>query len=151
VVEPVETSWRTGCDTTACGHRVCPQATPSRTLVRSSLTHGPLMPWTYILECSDGTYYVGSTIDLERRFHQHQLGEGAAYTRSRLPVRLVWSGWFDSIRDAFYFEKQVQGWGRAKRLALIEGRWADLPALARTAKPDAASEGLDRLDHPPDG
>ena len=98
------------------------------------------MPWTYILECSDGTYYVGSTIDLERRLNQHQTGEGAAYTRSRLPVRLAWSGWFDSIRDAFYFEKQVQGWGRAKRLALIEGRWEDLPALARTARPAHPSQ-----------
>ena len=93
------------------------------------------MPYTYILQCCDGTYYVGSTFDLERRLGQHQAGLGATYTRRRLPVELVWCGQHDSIREAFYFEKQVQGWGRAKRDALIEGRWQDLPELARTAKP----------------
>jgi len=93
------------------------------------------MPFTYIVECADGSYYVGSTFDLQRRLGQHNEGLGAAYTRNRRPVTLVWAGQFDSIRDAFRFEKQVQGWGRAKRQALIDGRWDDLPALARTAKP----------------
>ena len=88
------------------------------------------MAWTYILECADGTFYVGSTIDLERRLWQHNAGEGAAYTRRRLPVRLVWSGDFERIDDAYVFERRVQGWGRRKRKALIEGRWDDLPELA---------------------
>ena len=91
------------------------------------------MPWTYILECADGSLYVGSTVDLERRLGEHHPGSGARYTarRDRLPVRLVWAGEFDRIDDAFWFEKQVQGWSRAKRLALIAGRWEDLPDLAR--------------------
>jgi len=93
------------------------------------------MAWTYILECSDGSFYVGSTWDLERRLFQHNAGEGAAYTRRRRPVRLVWAAEFDRIRTAYECEKQIQGWGRAKRLALIEGRLEDLPALARTARP----------------
>ncbi len=90
------------------------------------------MPWTYILECADGTLYVGSTTDLERRFSEHNLGLGAAYTRlrHRRPVRLAWAGEFARVDDAFRFEKQVQGWSRAKRMALIEGRFDDLPALA---------------------
>jgi putative endonuclease len=89
------------------------------------------MPYTYILRCADGSYYVGSTFDLERRLFQHGTDtEGAAYTRSRRPVELVWAGWFDSIRAAYAFEKQVQGWSRAKREALIEERYADLPELA---------------------
>jgi putative endonuclease len=90
------------------------------------------MAWTYILECADGTLYVGSTVDLERRVNEHNLGEGAAYTRlrRRRPVRLAWAGEFDRIDDAFRFEKQVQGWSRAKRIALIEGRLDDLPDLA---------------------
>ena len=90
------------------------------------------MAWTYILECADGTLYVGSTVDLERRVSQHNLGEGAAYTRlrRRRPVRLLWAGEFDRVEDAFRFEKQVQGWSRAKRIALIEGRLDDLPDLA---------------------
>ena len=88
------------------------------------------MAWVYILECSDGTYYVGSTVDLERRVGQHEAGEGATYTRRRRPVRLVWAAEFDRITDAFAFEKQVQGWNRRKRQALIEGRWDRLPELA---------------------
>src|SRR4051794_22002500 len=89
------------------------------------------MAWVYILECSDGTYYVGSTTDLDARLFQHQSGEGAAYTRRRLPVSLVWASAFDSVVDAFAFEKQVQNWSRAKRQALIDGRFGDLSGLAR--------------------
>jgi putative endonuclease len=66
-----------------------------------------------------GSWYVGSTIDLERRVAQHQHGEGSAYTRRRLPVRLVFSSEFARIDDAFAFEKQVQGWSRAKRLEAL--------------------------------
>ena len=91
------------------------------------------MAWTYIIECADGSYYVGSTVDLERRVSQHNLGEGASYTmpRRRRPVRLVWAAEFNRVDDAFAYEKQIQNWSRAKRIALIEGRLSDLPALAR--------------------
>jgi putative endonuclease len=94
------------------------------------------MAWTYILECADGSYYVGSTTRLETRVGQHNSGEGSAYTRrrGRRPVRLVWAAQFARVTDAFAFEKQVQGWSRAKRPALIEGRIADLPNLARTRR-----------------
>ncbi len=85
----------------------------------------------YILECADGSYYVGSTIDLDRRVGQHQDGEGAAYTRRRLPVKLVWSAEQQSIRDAFGYEKQIQNWSRAKREALIRG---DLAAVREAGK-----------------
>jgi len=94
------------------------------------------MAWVYILECSDGSYYVGSTIDLERRLWQHQNGEGAAYTRHRLPVRLAWSCAFDRVDEAYAFEKRVQGWSRAKRRALIDGRTEDLSWLS--SRSDAA-------------
>jgi putative endonuclease len=92
-----------------------------------------IMPWTYLLQCADGSFYVGSTVDLERRVAQHQIGEGALHTKSagRRPVTLVWAGQFDRVEDAFRFEKQVQGWSRAKRQALVEERWGDLPELAR--------------------
>ena len=90
------------------------------------------MPYVYIVECADGSLYVGSTFNLELRLHQHNSDrDGAKYTRRRRPVKLVWSAWFDSIAEAFAFEKQVQGWRREKRVALIEGRFDDLPALAR--------------------
>ena len=89
------------------------------------------MGYTYILECSDGSYYVGSTIGLDERLKQHNEGLGARYTYGRRPMRLVWAAEFQTIREAFWFEKQVQNWSRAKREALIEGRFSDLPELAR--------------------
>ena len=88
------------------------------------------MGWVYLLECADGTFYCGSTTDLDLRLWQHNEGLGAAYTRKRLPVTLVWAAQFERIDEAFAFEKRVQGWGRAKRLALIEGRYEDLPRLS---------------------
>ncbi len=91
------------------------------------------MAWTYILECVDGTYYIGSTTDLDLRLGQHNAGDGAVYTRTRLPVRLVYSEEYDSVRDAFNREKHLQKWSRAKRQALIDG---DLDALRAASKKD---------------
>ena len=90
------------------------------------------MPFMYILECADHSFYVGSTWDLEKRLAQHNSGiGGAAYTRRRRPVRLVYFEQSDRIEDAYAREKQIQNWGRAKRIALIEGRYDDLPGLSR--------------------
>lgn len=77
------------------------------------------MAYMYILECVDGGYYTGSTTDMERRLEQHQRGEGANYTAKRLPVKLVYCEFYDRISDAYYREKQVQGWSRKKKEALI--------------------------------
>jgi len=85
----------------------------------------------YILECSDGSYYTGSTVDLDIRIVQHQEGKGANHTRKRLPVKLIYVEEYDSIANAFYREKQIQGWNRAKKEALIEGRLGDLSGLAK--------------------
>jgi len=90
-----------------------------------------IMAWMYILECSDDSYYVGSTKNLDLRFSQHQSGKGSKYTSGRLPVTLVYSEEYDRVSDAFYREKQVQGWTRRKREALINGSFELLPALAR--------------------
>jgi putative endonuclease len=89
------------------------------------------MPWMYILKCADGSYYVGSTKDLECRIAEHQEGLGAKYTSRRLPVKLVYGEEYDRVADAYYREKQVQGWTRAKREALIKGEYETLPALAK--------------------
>jgi putative endonuclease len=67
------------------------------------------MAWTYILQCRDGTYYVGSTTNLAARVAEHARGDGATYTRRRRPVVLVWSAEFERIDEAFALEKQVQG------------------------------------------
>lgn len=92
------------------------------------------MPFLYILECADGSYYTGSTVDLERRLWEHQQGQGANFTRKRLPVKLVFSELYDRVDDAYYREKQVQGWSRAKKKALIEGRLEELPAIVNAQK-----------------
>ena len=89
------------------------------------------MAFTYLLECSDGTYYAGSTRDLDARLMQHASGRGGAYTSKRLPVRLVWLGEFERVDEAYAFEKRLQGWGRAKREALIRGEFKSLPALSK--------------------
>ena len=75
----------------------------------------------YILECSDGSYYTGSTKDIEKRLQEHQDGVGANHTKKRLPVTLVYYEKYDRIDTAFYREKQVQGWSRVKKEALING------------------------------
>ena len=87
----------------------------------------------YILECSDGTYYTGSTKDLMRRLEQHQSGEGANYTAKRLPVKLLYYEVYDRIDYAFNREKQVQGWSRKKKEALINGDEQLLSELAKKA------------------
>ena len=85
----------------------------------------------YILECSDGTYYTGSTKDLMRRLEQHQSGEGANYTAKRLPVKLLYYEVYDRIDYAFNREKQLQGWSRKKKEALINGDEQLLSELAK--------------------
>ena len=85
----------------------------------------------YILECSDGSYYTGSTTDLERRLAQHQNGEGANHTKKHSPVELVYYEEYERIDQAFYREKQVQGWSRKKKEALINGCFDKLSSLSR--------------------
>jgi putative endonuclease len=87
--------------------------------------------YMYILVCADGSYYTGSTKDLKRRLEQHQNGEGANHTKKRLPVTLVYYEEYTRIDHAFYREKQVQGWSRKKKEALIEGKYELLPELAK--------------------
>ena len=87
---------------------------------------------TYILECSDGSYYFGSTTNLDARLSQHNSDtDGPLYTRRRRPVKLVWNAPFESTIEAFAFEKRAQGWSRKKREALIRGDYDALPALSR--------------------
>jgi len=86
--------------------------------------------YMYILQCADGSYYTGSTNNLELRLAQHQTGEGANHTKKRLPVKLVYYEEYQRIDEAFYREKQVQGWRREKKEALIRGDYNLLPELA---------------------
>ena len=87
--------------------------------------------YMYILVCSNGKYYTGSTGDLQRRLAEHNRGEGANYTRKYRPVKLVYFERFSRIDEAYYREKQVQGWSRKKKEALINGESTILPRLSR--------------------
>jgi putative endonuclease len=93
--------------------------------------------WLYILKCADGSYYTGSTNNLPLRLAQHQEGESSVYTRSRLPVELVYTQEFSSEHEAFLRERQVKGWSRAKKEALIRG---DFQALVELSKSRSSSE-----------
>ena len=85
----------------------------------------------YLLRCSDGSYYVGHTDDLSRRIAEHQTGFFTGYTYKRRPVELVWSTSFQTRDDAKAAERQIKGWSRAKKEALIAGDWERMSELAK--------------------
>lgn len=87
--------------------------------------------YVYILKCADGSYYTGSTKNLEQRLWQHQNGQGSNHTRKHLPVTLMFAEYFERIDDAFAREKQIQGWSRKKKEALIHRNFNQLHELAR--------------------
>ena len=86
----------------------------------------------YILQCSDGSYYTGITNNYRRRFQEHNEGlHPESYTYSRRPVELVYVATFQYVYDAIAWEKQVKGWGRKKKKALIASEYEKLPELAK--------------------
>jgi len=86
--------------------------------------------FTYLLRCADGRYYAGHTDNLEFRIAQHQSGELKGYTHDRRPIELVWSGSFADRDQAFAAERQIKGWSRAKKEALIRGDWDGIQLLS---------------------
>ena len=86
----------------------------------------------YMLRYADGSYYTGHTDDLEQRLAAHQTGALRGYTASRRPVELVWSDMFRSRQEAFERERQIKGWRRSKKQALIEQHWSELRVLAHS-------------------
>ena len=87
--------------------------------------------YTYLLRCADGSYYAGHTDDIDHRMAQHSTGELGGYTAKRRPVMLVWSENFVTREEALTAERQIKGWSRAKKEALIAGDWERLSVLAR--------------------
>jgi putative endonuclease len=89
--------------------------------------------YVYILECSDNSYYIGISNDAERRFQEHSLGiNRSCYTYTRRPLKLVFSQIFSDPLSAIAFEKKIKGWTRAKKKALIDGKWELLPELSKS-------------------
>jgi len=88
--------------------------------------------FVYILFCSDNTFYTGITEDVYKRFDEHQDGKYfGSYTYTRRPLQLVYYCQFMDIEQAISFEKKIKKWSQAKKLALIEDRFEDLPNLAK--------------------
>ena len=87
--------------------------------------------YVYILECSDDSYYTGHTDDLEKRLETHNSGELDGYTKNRRPLKLVFLQECSSRDEAFATERQIKGWTRRKKEAIIRDRWDLLPNLAR--------------------
>ena len=87
-------------------------------------------PNVYILECKNGKLYVGVTSDLDGRLSEHENGTYDSFTKRNRPCKLVWSGECQTMTQAIDFEKRLKGWRREKKIALIEGRYEDLPGLS---------------------
>jgi predicted GIY-YIG superfamily endonuclease len=92
------------------------------------------MPYiVYIIECADGSYYTGSAADLNKRLYEHEEGiVSSSYTYSRRPVKLVWTSeetkyYYDALR----WERQIKGWSRAKKQALIRGDFDAIHELVK--------------------
>ncbi|MDD5218799.1 MAG: GIY-YIG nuclease family protein [Candidatus Omnitrophica bacterium] len=90
------------------------------------------MWFVYILLCSDESYYVGSTSDIERRLTEHQNQKGSHYLRSRLPVKLCYQESLETRDSALKRERQIKGWSRAKKTALIAGDYFRLIRLSKS-------------------
>jgi putative endonuclease len=90
----------------------------------------------YILLCGDGSYYTGVTRrDVEERVSEHAKGlDPTCYTFSRRPLSIVFNACFERVDEAVAFERQIKGWSRAKKQALIRGDYDALPELAARRK-----------------
>ena len=85
----------------------------------------------YILKCADGSYYTGSTRNIQTRLQQLKTGKGSKYTSTRLPIELICLEEYERIDEAYAREKQVQGWSRKKKEALVNNEYGKLPELSK--------------------
>lgn len=89
----------------------------------------------YILLCADNSYYTGVAKDIDYRVWQHQTGYfNDCYTFKRRPVKLVWERYFEDENEAMLYEKQIKGWSRKKKEALINNDFDELKRLAKSKK-----------------
>ncbi len=89
--------------------------------------------YVYILRCSDGSYYTGHTDQIEARLAAHRSGQFHGYTYERRPVKLAFLEELGSRDDAFRRERQIKGWSRSKKEALMANDWDQLVQLSRSA------------------
>jgi len=106
------------------------------------------MAHMYILKCADRSYYTGSTKNLEQRLWQHKTAQGANHTKVRLPVELIYAEYYERVDEAFAREKQIQGWSRKKKEALIEGNLEKLRCLSCASTGSATNNDIrNKLDN----
>ena len=87
--------------------------------------------WVYIIKCADDSYYTGHTEDIEKRIGEHRFGTYRGYTSTRLPIELVYNQEFQTREEAIESERQIKGWSRKKKEAMIRGDWAEVSRLAK--------------------
>jgi putative endonuclease len=87
--------------------------------------------WVYILRWADNSYYTGHTDNLEECIAKHKAGEIVGYTSTRLPIRLIFSEEFSTRAEALASERQIKGWSRKKKEALMRGDWPEVSRLAQ--------------------
>jgi predicted GIY-YIG superfamily endonuclease len=85
----------------------------------------------YILECVDGSYYIGHTDNLDKRLEQHEQGKGCTYTLTRRPLKLIHTEGFETRYEALTMERKLKGWSRAKKQAYMAADWPAVGALAK--------------------
>jgi predicted GIY-YIG superfamily endonuclease len=102
--------------------------------------------WAYMLHCRGGAFYVGHTDDLERRIAQHENGTIKGFTSDRLPVKLVWSQEFSTRFEAKETERQLKGWSRAKKMALLRRDWARVSKLSKGKDGPSTSSGQTEIE-----
>jgi putative endonuclease len=78
------------------------------------------MWFIYILLCKDGSYYTGSTNDVEKRFKDHLEGRGARYTKSHKPIEVIYREEFKSKSVALKREAELKKWSKAKKVKLVQ-------------------------------
>lgn len=98
--------------------------------------------YVYMLRCADGSFYIGSATgeDTSKRVDEHNAGAYPGYTYSRRPVVLVWSEYFERITDGIAAERQLKGWSRAKKEALIRSDWEGCEPVCTAADGSAQTE-----------
>ena len=102
--------------------------------------------FVYIVKCSDNSYYTGLTNDLDRRLGEHQSGKNKdSYTFDKRPIQLMWFETFNDVLNAIAIEKQIKGWSRRKKEALIAQDWDKLVLYSKnyTQFGDGSSTGSD--------
>jgi predicted GIY-YIG superfamily endonuclease len=95
--------------------------------------------WVYIVRCADDSYYTGHTDNLEKRIMEHQTGKIEGYTSTRLPVTLLFANEFPTREEDLSHERQIKGWSRKKKEAMMRGDWGEVSRLACSKRPSTSS------------